>query len=550
MSGALPIIRVVASAIDREKVKINDLNLFPVPDGDTGTNLALTLTNMASDITLVPKKATPKEMINAIARSANNRARGNSGTILAGIISGMAEHLQDAEELTPELLAGALEHANEKAREVVSKPAEGTMLTVIKDMAVAARKAVDEGAVTMSDLKKPILLAAMQATDESAEIMRNILNKKNVGKDAGAFGLTIMVYEALRYVADEIDDIIPEAWGDTVTSAAAFDAPFPEDEVWEPGTPLYCTEFVLHFSSDFPDIKPRIHLEALSAFGNSEIFTVFENIAKAHVHTDTPLLVFEHFAQFGEFAFIKAENMRMQAEAQSTAKYQSEPKKPLGIVAVASGEGAKKLLLDAGADIIVDGGQTNNPEVGEIREAIIDVHAEVVVVLPGNKNIISAAQKACQMAKEESGTIGITIPTSNLPQNIAALVAMPENLDLSIYTDGLLEELTQAAGNVRTASITTAVKDYETDAVSAVAGQFISIIDDKITFTHENFLEIIKISLKELLHENATIVTVYVGEGCSVPRKSIEKVLAKVAKKLECEVIFTDQPVYHYIAVE
>lgn len=544
MRGALPLIHVIANAINREKVTINDLNLFPVPDGDTGTNLALTLTSMASDIAKVPRKATPNEMLQAIAYSANNRARGNSGTILAAIISGMAEYLEDAEEVTPELLAGALESANKKSREVVMKPTEGTMLTVIQDMAVAARKACDDGATTIGQLKKPVLVAAMQATEDSAKIMRQILKRDNVGKDAGAFGLSIIVQEAIRYVTGGIDDVFLESLGIEIENAEVLSEPFPEDELWEPGTPLYCTEFSLHFHPDHMHEKPRVHLETLATFGNSEIFNVYKGVAKAHVHTDTPWDVFRHFAQFGELVFAKAENMRIQTEERQAALRANAPMKPLGVVVVASGDRVKELLIESGVDVIVDGGQTNNPEVGEIREAIIDAHAEVVIVLPGNKNVISAAKKACQMASDETGTIGITIPTTNLPENIAAMVAIPEGFSPDDDLELLTARLTDAAKKIRSASITTAVKDYSTDTVTASAGQFIAILDDKVTFAHENLLEIAKTTIQELLSEDSSFMTLYLGADFPASKKNLEKALAKVAKDIEYDIVHTDLPVY------
>lgn len=543
--GVLFFIRYIARTINTNLKAINDLNLFPVADSDTGTNLLTTLQGVAKDIDALPRKTKPKQMLEALARSANLHARGNSGTILAAIITGIVERIKDAEQLTPQLLTEALENANCRARESVHKPTEGTMLTVIRDMAVAARKALDSGATSTEEMAKPILLAAKRASDESAEIMRQVLNFEGAGKDAGASALSLMVEEAVLYMTSKIDGLGIDLWEEESSASneqPSINAPFPEDAPWEPGTPLYCTEFIIHIAAEYIDLlKPKFCLDILAGFGNSEICNVYEDIAKIHVHTDMPWDVLSHFARYGDYANVKIENMRLQNEERNRVIH-AATKKPLGIIAVATGDGIKELLTNSEVDIVIDGGQTNNPEVAEIYEAIHQVNAETAVVLPGNKNVVSTAERACKMAAED-GFTAITIPTHDLPQNIAAIIAMPPNFEPDDDLDELRNKLQTAAQKVRSASITTAAKDYSDGTVTAMSGQYISLINDKVTLAHENFLSIIQQTIQELATKDSTIITVYLGADFKLSDKHLRKVIAKFTD-LELEIVQGGQPIY------
>jgi DAK2 domain fusion protein YloV len=536
MSGAIPFIHLIAAAIDQEKVTINNLNLFPVADGDTGTNLATTLTKMAGDITKMPRRSTPKELLQAFARSANMRARGNSGTILAAIITGIVETLEDAEQLTPELMATALENANAKARSVVKEPTEGTMLTVVQDMAYAARTACNNGATELGDLTKPILMAAMNATEQSAAVMRQVLGKKDVGQDAGAFGLSIIVRAAIKSITKDLDDIDfgLKAINPETTVLATTD----DNYNWRPGTPLYCTEFVLH-----PHAQPAKNdvNDFLSSIGDCGLYSAYEDVAKVHVHTNTPWEVLKWFSKIGELSDVEIHNMRIQTEEHQAAIRLSAPQNALGIVAVGAGDGVKDLLAQAGVNVIVDGGQTNNPEVGEIYQAILEVDAATVIVLPGNKNVILAAEQACNLAKSQNIT-GITIPTKNLPQTVAALLAI-EDIDKTDDPSTIEAQLTAAATSTKSACVTAAVKDYDNDLTHAVAGDSIVLIDDDIVYSGCNVISAIVEAVRLLDGEAAEFITIYLGSDFTASEKCLRKKL-DVYPNAEITLVHGGQPVY------
>ena len=549
LDGALPLIRAIAKAIEKKRGVINDLNLFPVPDGDTGTNLSMMLSAMVADLAKMPRRISSAEAIRAVARSANMHAKGNSGTILAAIIVGAAEILEGAETLSPEIVAQALENANRKARSRVMNPTEGTMLTVIKDMAETARRCCDEGVESAKEMAKPVLQAAINATDESEAIMREVLGKSRVGKDAGAYGLTTMVETAVRKVLTDLDDL-----GDWSANGEA-DTYYSESEYdhdWIPGTPLYCTEFVLIAEKESGIDEEAIY-DFLQEIGDCAQFNYYSGTAKVHVHTNSPDQVLKYFLQLGELSEVEVHNMRLQSEeAQIKSARVLESVRfvgSLGVVAVASGEGASQLLSDLGVDEIVDGGQSNNPEVKDLYDAIRRVNAKVVLVFPGNKNVILAARQAAEIVQNESeGKIEVrVVPTADYAQTVNALLLLPDRADRDVDYDGLVKQMTDEANSTKSALIAKAAKDYSDGRFDVFEGQFLSLVKDKIVAVSDNILAAIVLSLRELSPTADGAITVYLGADFKASAKILRNMISDRYPNATVDLVWAGQSVYDAI---
>ena len=441
-----------SAAIDNHKQKINDLNVFPVPDGDTGTNMSMTFQNAVQDL----RKAEDPTLTKAadiVASALLRGARGNSGVILSLLFRGFAKSLKGKTEADGTDLALALTEGVEAAYKAVMKPAEGTILTVSRVSAAAGVEAAkaDPGAESVLE---QIILSAQDALEKTTH--QNPVLKKAGVVDAGGMGYIVILQGMLASLQG--NDVIPAEPSDTVREAADF-SDFDTEEITFP----YCTEFIV---SRETDLDPEDLRAFLAQIGDSLVLVDDEEIIKVHVHTDHPGKVMEEALRYGSFVTVKVENMRLQHTEKvlsaKDAETVSEPTKPAGVVAVCAGTGIAGVFHDLGVDRIVEGGQTMNPSTQDILSEINRVPAETVYVLPNNKNIIMAAEQAVPLTKKNV----VVIPTKTIPQGVSAM--------LNFDPDGAVES-NKAAMNgcldsVTTMQLTYAARDSDYDGFQIHAG--------------------------------------------------------------------------------
>jgi len=533
MTPAHPFGRLVAASAHalRERVEeVNRLNVFPVPDGDTGTNMALTMDAIVSELEQLPDDADVATVCATATHASLMGARGNSGVILSQIVRGLCDVIGAAQAEGTELVAAALERAKTVAFQAVRKPVEGTMLTVLADAARAARTAVDEGLDLDDALDRTMeeIVASVRRTPDLLPVL-----KENGVVDAGGFGLAILAEGLLAaWRGTGFDLGVVEPATETVVSIR------PVDD-WDDEEYLYCTEFLLYGEA--------LDRDAVQAFvserGGSELVVGEGDLLKIHVHTDDPAAVLAHATSLGEVAEVHINNMRRQTAARTEA-LRSEaaspgPPKHLGFVAVAAGDGIAEILTSLGVDLIVSGGQTMNPSTAELLDAVERVNADAVIILPNNKNIQMAAQQVVPLASKPVAVV----PTTSVPQAFAALLAAEATGDLESVADAM----TAAAGEVRTGEVTTAVKD-STGKVGAIRqGQVIGISEHEIEVVGDD-IEDVSLRLASLLAQGGETLTLLGGEQMTDEELDrLASLIAEAHPELEVETHRGGQPLYPVI---
>ncbi|MGB4593168.1 MAG: DAK2 domain-containing protein [Coriobacteriia bacterium] len=529
MPTATELIEAAADALKQRKDEINRLNVFPVPDGDTGTNMSLTMDAVMADLAILGPAPSLTGVCRAVAHGSLMGARGNSGVILSQILRGLCEVAGEAHELAPQLLCDALQRSVTVAFQAVRKPVEGTILTVLRDSADAASSAVDSGA-SLDDVLDIVVKAAFDSVKRTPELLP-VLKEHGV-VDAGGFGLAIL-FEGFVAGLDghEFSDRdIAIATGELVVS--------PVDD-WDDDEYLYCTEFLLYDS----DADKSFLEEWVSTHGGSDLVVGDRETYKIHVHTNSPGEVLSWATSLGSVAEVHINNMRRQT-AERTAQLKNEPTpvwpaEPVGFVAVAAGDGQAEILRSLGTDRVVSGGQTMNPSTAELYEAAQAVNAERVIILPNNRNIIMAAQ---QVVGLDSRPVAV-VPTTSVPEAFSALLAY----DATLSFDDAVEAMTNAAASVRTGEITTAVKDAKSKAGPIKTGQVIGISDHEIEVIGDDVIDV-ALRLIDVLAGDAETLTILAGEDLD------DETLAELARRaeeahpdLEVETHRGDQPLYPVI---
>ena len=537
-----------ANNIANNKKAVDDLNVFPVPDGDTGTNMSMSIGNAAKELARV--KDEPVGKVAQTAASALLRgARGNSGVITSLLFRGLAKGFKDADEITSENLAAAFKAGVEAAYKAVMKPTEGTILTVARVASEYASRANDTGKDPL-EVFEAAMEGAKKALAETPEMLP-VLKKAGV-VDAGGQGF-VVILEGMYSVFKDGVMIMPaaapavketeEEAAPTVKHAAGeledFDINFP-----------YCTEFIIIRSADC-DKEPAELRSYLESMGDCVVVVDDEEIIKVHVHTDHPGNAIEKALTFGALTKLKIENMAEQheqakQEAAAAAKSNepfkpAEPEKPFGFVSVAAGDGLAALFTDLGADVVVSGGQTMNPSTDDILHAIESTPAETVFVLPNNKNIIMAAEQAIPLATRNV----VVIHSRTIPQGITAML----NFDPDADTDTNAINLGNAINNVSTGQITFAARDSEFDGKKIRQGELLALDGGKIVFTETSIENCLVRLTKQLIKKDSSFVTVFYGEDVTDKQaESLFKVLeSKFGSKVEFTLVNGGQPVYYFI---
>ena len=522
-----------AAAIENHKQALNELNVFPVPDGDTGTNMSMTITAAAGDL----RKADDPDLGTAakIAASAMLRgARGNSGVILSLLFRGISRKLKGCTDCDGVLWAQALQEGVDAAYKAVMKPAEGTILTVSRLAAAKAQEASQENNF--------IEFVQNAAVEEAKIALANTVNQNPVLKkagvvDAGGKGWLTALEAMLSSIQGE--DVVAEAAGEAAAVKEAADfSDFNTEDI----TFTYCTEFIVSREND----KDPEELRAfLSQLGDSLVLVDDDEIIKVHVHTNDPGKALSEAVHYGSFVTVKVENMRLQhtekvMNEKDLAPQIAEPEKPLGVVSVCAGAGLADVFLNLGVDQIISGGQTMNPSTQDILEAVNKVPAETVFILPNNKNIIMAAEQVDALTPKHV----VVIPSKTVPQGVTAMLAFSPEGAVEENTDAM----TQALGNVDTMQITYAARNSDFDGYDIHEGDYLALYGSQLFGTSRDIKVLLKSLAEKVRDDGKEYVTIYYGED--VKEKHAQKaadIFADICPDADVNLLSGGQPVYYYL---
>lgn len=536
-----------AQNIEAKKEFINELNVFPVPDGDTGTNMTLTIMSAAKEVTAL-ESPDMQTLSKAISSGSLRGARGNSGVILSQLLRGFTKAIRDYQEIDVLVLASALEKARETAYKAVMKPKEGTILTVARGIADKAL----ELAETTDDLDEflPLVIEHAEEVLKKTPEMLPVLKEAGV-VDSGGQGLLEVIKGAYdAFIGKEIDYSTIESSAGVkmtkVTAEAAADIKFG-----------YCTEFIIMTEKEFTEQDEHEFKGFLSSIGDSIVCVADDEIVKVHVHTNDPGLAIQKALTFGQLSRMKIDNMREEhqekliKDAEKLAKQQAEeekengPRKPIGFIAVSIGEGMNEIFRELGADYIIEGGQTMNPSTEDMLRAVDSVNADHVFILPNNKNIILAANQAKALVKEKKI---IVIPTSTVPQGITALINYMPEQDAAMNEATMLEEIK----NVKTGQVTYAVRDTKIDDKEIHEGDIMGIGDKGILSVGNSIKETAKDMLSQLVDSGSELISLYYGADVDeADAEAFSAELEELYPEIDIDTQFGGQPIYYYVmAVE
>ena len=531
--------------ISNSRQAVDALNIFPVPDGDTGTNMSMTIGAAAKEMAVLPDDCTLSEASSRCASALLRGARGNSGVILSLIFRGFAKGFKGLDEADGKAVANAFKLGVEAAYKAVMKPTEGTILTVIRKAAEAA----DELSQTLDDpieVSFAALLAAKEALAQTPEQLP-VLKKAGV-VDAGGQGL-VLIFQGFESVfghnaivqALDGSAVVPVSVPDKSTVAEA------SDDI-EFG---YCSEFLIEKSADANEKDPLRLRAFLESIGDCVVVVDDSDIIKVHVHSNEPGNVIQAALKYGQLINIKIDNMRYQhrnanegvKEGEMPVMPKAEPENEYGFVAVCAGEGLSELFKDIGADVVVSGGQTMNPSTDDILNAVMATPAKTVFVLPNNKNIIMAAEQAIPLAEGREVRV---LQTKTIPQGISAMLMFDESADADENQMAMME----AAENVSTAQITFAARDSEIDGEPIKQGEIMGLCNGKIKYTGTDIIDIAyKSTVKVFKRAQSSIITLIYGEGVSEEQALAvkERLENKYSDEVEISIVNGGQPIYYFI---
>ena len=540
-----------AKNLEIKKEWINELNVFPVPDGDTGTNMTLTIMSAANEVSSLPE-ADIDQIAKAISSGSLRGARGNSGVILSQLLRGFTKAIRDSKEIDGNMIADAFQKAVETAYKAVMKPKEGTILTVAKAVAQAA---VDyENKEELGDM----LTACVQAGDEALARTPDLLPVlKEAGVvDSGGQGLMVVLHGALDAFNGLEIDLVFEAPETHVNIAPQ---PISTDHI-EFG---YCTEFIVKLDNEdaFTEEEEDSMKSYLLGLGDSLVFVVGDGMVKVHVHTNHPGKAFEKGLEYGQLTRMKVDNMREEhqeklfkssvvaaaREAEMKAREESEksaseaPRKEYAFISVTIGDGLSDVFRELGVDVLIEGGQTMNPSTEDMLAAIEKAHAENVFILPNNKNVILAANQARDLVEDCSVHV---IPTKTIPQGITAVVNfVPER-----SPEENVECMTEEIANVKSGEVTYAVRDTKIDGIEITSGDIMGIGDDGILAVGEDVPSVVMDMLDKLVDEDSELISLYFGkdyeeEAC----EELAEIIRNKYPDLDVEENPGGQPIYYIV---
>ena len=530
--------------LERNKDYINELNVFPVPDGDTGSNMSLTIMAAAREVSAL-ENPSMDELSKKISSGSLRGARGNSGVILSQLLRGFCKEIKGKKQITVSVLADGFVRAVETAYKAVMKPKEGTILTVAKGVA--------EKAVELSEMDMDFETLGQEILDHGNEVLKQTPELLPVLKEAGVVdsgGQGLMEFLTGAYNGLTGKEEIKEP----VTSGGAAKAQTMSSEEIDTSHIKYgyCTEFIIMLEKEYnAEIEAKFK-EFLTSIGDSLVVVSDDEIVKVHVHTNHPGLAFEKGLEYGSLTSMKVDNMREEhkekviheqdrkkAAEQEAAK--EEPKKPFGFVAVSVGEGLNYIFKDLGVDHIIEGGQTMNPSTEDVLDAISKVNAETVFVFPNNKNIILAANQAAEIEEEKQV---IVIPTKTIPQGISALISFDETATAEANQAGMEDAITA----VKSGQVTYAVRDTSIDGKEIKTGDYMGIDDVGIQAVGQDITEVVKDLIGAMADEDSELLSIYYGSDVEEEKaNALVEAVQAAYPDFEVEAHAGGQPIYYYI---
>ncbi|MDM0450709.1 DAK2 domain-containing protein [Clostridium perfringens] len=526
-----------ANKLELQSEYVNSLNVFPVPDGDTGTNMSMTFRAAVKEIEGMDNKNIG-EVSKKLAKGALMGARGNSGVILSQILRGISKGLEGKEEADASEFANALLEGSKSAYKAVMRPTEGTILTIVR---IAGEVAVALKEDNITELMREVCRESKIMLDKTPEMLPALKKAKVV--DSGGMGLLIILQgmqEALENGL-KVTTGTPQAVKSSVAKAQRSETMSEEDIKFG-----YCTEFIiLGDSNHAEEFKSKVINK-----GDSLVVVGYEDVIKVHIHTNNPGKVLEEAVKFGELSKIKIDNMReehremlegMYEEADETEESVAAGEfKKYAFISVAMGEGMKNIFKDLGVDYVIEGGQTMNPSTQDMLEAIEKLNAEHIFILPNNKNIIMAANQAAEISDKDIRVI----PTKTIPQGITCITMFNPEADVEENT----EELKEAMEMVKTTSVTYAVRDTEVDGKEIKEGNILGLVEGKIKEVGEDPYKVAEDLIDSLVDEDSELITIFYGKDCE--EEKVDALIEKLEGKyedLDVQCYKGEQPLYYFI---
>lgn len=522
-----------SNKLEENKDYVNYLNVFPVPDGDTGTNMSMTFRYAALEISNY-KGNSLGEVSKILAKGALMGARGNSGVILSQIFRGIAKGFENKDTATTSEFGNALLEGSKSAYKAVMRPTEGTILTIIRACGETAVKSESNDVVS---LLKEVCAFGEETLNRTPELLPALKKAKVV--DAGGMGLMIILKAMLEAIENNIEAKLIDERAEKTHTAEPMSAGTQEDIKFG-----YCTEFFIKGQGiDSDRFKADIEKH-----GDSMVVVALDEIVKVHIHTNDPGLILSKALKLGQLSKIKIDNMReqhqhliMKDSVETEAEVvEEEEVKPYGFIAVAMGEGITQIFEDLGVDYVIEGGQTMNPSTQDILQAINKLKCETVFVLPNNKNIIMAATQASELAQKKV----FVIPSKTIPQGITALTAFNPEVD----SENNFEAMKEVLGTVKSGSVTFAVRDTEADGKEIKQNDFLGLIEGKIVEVGQELYNVTENVIKSMVDDESGLITIFYGEDCNA--EEVEKLTKKLESKyqdLDVQCYQGNQPLYYFI---
>ncbi|MCI9436430.1 MAG: DAK2 domain-containing protein [Lachnospiraceae bacterium] len=549
-----------AKNLESKKEWINELNVFPVPDGDTGTNMTMTIMSAAREVAALGNGIDMQSLCKAVSSGSLRGARGNSGVILSQLLRGFTKRIKEEEILTIPVLTEAFEKAVETAYKAVMKPKEGTILTVARGGADKAKALLEDGAEDMEVFLTTILEHTRYVLSQTPEMLP-VLKQAGV-VDSGGQGLVEVLSGAVDVFLGKKVDFTVKAESGSVQGAVSGNIRAQAEAEIKFG---YCTEFIIMLNKPF-NIKAEIDFKTyLESIGDSIVCVADEDVVKVHVHTNDPGLAIQKALKYGALSNMKIDNMRLEHQeklfkmsAKGNAEVQAAdstpeaeearpadagelPPKKYGFIAVSVGEGMNEIFKSLGVDYIIEGGQTMNPSTADILEAVDRVNAETIFILPNNKNIILAANQAAELTAEKTLLV---IPTKTIPQGITAVINFVPDLDADANEENMISEIK----NVSTGEITYAVRDTVIDDKEIRKGDFMGIGDSGILAVGADISKVAKDTITGMVTEDSELISIYYGSD--IKEEEAEHFRGQVAEHYpdcDIELQYGGQPIYYYI---
>lgn len=528
-----------AKNLEVKKDWINELNVFPVPDGDTGTNMTLTIMSAVKEVNALDEVTMP-ELAKAISSGSLRGARGNSGVILSQLLRGFTKGIREHEKLTAPILASAMQKGVETAYKAVMKPKEGTILTVARGAADKARELAANCESLQSFMEKTI--AHAQLVLSQTPEMLPVLKEAGV-VDSGGQGLLVVLQGALdAFMGKEIKLEFELPDSDSKVTKISRET---EEEIRFG----YCTEFIIVLNKDFPE-KEELEFKAfLNSLGDSIVLVADDEVVKVHVHTNDPGLAIQKALTYGSLSRIKIDNMREEhqerliKDAEKLAKQQAQaaPQKEVGFIAVSIGDGIGNIFRELGVDHLIEGGQTMNPSTEDMLNAIERVNAKTIYIFPNNKNIILAANQAQALTKDKEI---IVIPTKTVPQGVTAIISYVPEKSPQENTEAMLEEIAR----VKTGQVTYAVRDTHIDNKDIHQGDIMGIGDYGMLAVGQDVIAVSKETVAGMVDEDSELISIYYGEDFSEEdAQTLAEEIEKAYPSCDVEVNYGGQPIYYCV---